>query len=258
MKDEVKQKERVFRNQLALPLLVRPVQTRQPEGNAGEAERHIHPLSTVAGDVSATCSHYQVGNCLRLSAPLTEMLRWNEHTCLRLNKSADGSDRTHHINQYSHMKVISLRSMSKCLCRTSPKSWPRIIRSNWNQKYQNATFLLWGSETFMGWVGCDVGTRKATLITVARRQGQSERLVLHSEVNYEQWDLTCGGSGLWRWTSMDNLGRANNEVINRLHPMPPDQSGECRDSNHWFSPWPWMFCGACLETANYAHQYGRV
>lgn len=26
----------------------------------------------------------------------------------------------------------------------------------------------------------------------------------------------------------------------------------------WFSPWPWMFCGSCLQTANSVHQYGRA
>lgn len=57
---------------------------------------------------------------------------------------------------------------------------------------------------------------------------------------------------------MNNLDRANNEVINRIHPLPSDQLGAGRDGNHWFSLWPWMFCGSCLQTANYVHQYRRA
>lgn len=57
---------------------------------------------------------------------------------------------------------------------------------------------------------------------------------------------------------MNNLDRANNEVINRIHPLPSDQLEASRDGNHWFSPWPWMFCGSCLQTANYVHQYRRA
>lgn len=58
--------------------------------------------------------------------------------------------------------------------------------------------------------------------------------------------------------SMNNLDGANNEVINRIYPLPSDQLGASRDGNHWFSPWPWMFCGSCLHTANFVHQYGRA
>lgn len=57
---------------------------------------------------------------------------------------------------------------------------------------------------------------------------KSVTFAVDGKMNYGQWDLTWRGSGLWWCTLMNNLGKANNELINRIYPLPSDLLGTRR------------------------------
>lgn len=144
MRDRDKQKAKVFRIQLALPLLVRPGQGWQLEEKAGRPtgtyilsllwQVTSQPLAALSG--GETVDNIYGGLFTTISITDWITLCQNECISLHLNISADRSE-THHIKQHSHIKVISLHSMSNYSCTTSLKSWHRITGSNQNVRSQS-------------------------------------------------------------------------------------------------------------------------
>lgn len=72
---------------------------------------------------------------------------------------------------------------------------------------------------------------------------ESVTFAVNCKMNYRQLDLTWQGSGLWWCTLMNNLGKANNELINRICPLPSDLLGTRRMESIDFLHGP----GCCLD-----------